>query len=126
MNNEGNEKISDITIFIMTEGHPGALNVLNRIVKETKLIDPQNALGGLGCILQLNDLQIYGSRIWDLYKDVCRESIVFTIGIFRALQLDITTPDVLNHAIDNNGEGVNVLDIMREIRKNINEFSKEN
>ena len=50
------------SIFKMSEGNPGALKVLmNMLQKENGLI----------YILTLDDMGIYGSKIWVGYKDHC-------------------------------------------------------
>jgi hypothetical protein len=92
----------------MSEGNPGAVNVLINLIEKTSEIDPQNFLGGLGPILTLDTLNVYGSRIWMLYKYVCKESVANIIGLIRSVQMGIISADVLNHAIDNFGDGLDV------------------
>ena len=48
----------------MVEGNPGAITVLLEFLK-------RNPDLGLIHILKLDDLGIYGSHIWMLWKDVC-------------------------------------------------------
>jgi hypothetical protein len=110
----------------MSDGNPGAMNVIMRIMEETKLIDPQSAFEGMGVILQLDELEIYADRIWMLFKDVCRENIVFTIGLLRAVQLGLVPRVDLTYAIDNRGDGLDVLDIMHKVRLHLTQFKKEN
>jgi len=87
----------------MSEGNPGALRVIMELYKETPTIDPQNLLGGLGPILDLDTLGIYGPRIWMLYKDVCGEDVAKTNWMLRAWQLGVISEDELNKRIDNYG-----------------------
>lgn len=49
-------------MFKMSEGNPGALRVLMEIFQKD---------GGLLYILTLDDMEIYGSKIWVGYKDHC-------------------------------------------------------
>lgn len=56
----------------MSDGNPGAMDVIAQMLKEGARIDPQSFLGGLGAVLALDTHRIYGPRIWMLYKDVCR------------------------------------------------------
>lgn len=74
-----------IAAITLAEGHPGALNVLLRIVDASEGIDPDNLLGGLGVMLDLETLEVYGARIWMLYKDVCGEDLVKTLAVFARL-----------------------------------------
>lgn len=87
----------------MSEGNPGAINVLMQLYKEVPNIDPQNILGGIGAILELDTLGVYGPRIWMLYKDVCGEDIANTNWMLRAWQLGIISEAELNKRIDNYG-----------------------
>lgn len=63
----GNEKItSDMNMMdmmmVMSEGNPGALNVLMQMMQ-----DPRSFMD----ILLLDSLDIRGSKIWMLYSDSC-------------------------------------------------------
>lgn len=104
--------------------NPGALNVLLGIVKEAENIDPCNGLGAFGPILMLDSLKIYADRIWMLYKDVCKESIVDTIGMIRACQLGIVSDFTLAGAIDNYGAGVDVKDCINKVREQLPDFGR--
>jgi hypothetical protein len=97
-----NDSFMDV-VMKMSEGNPGAISVLMQLMKEVPTIDPANVLGGLGPILEMDTLGIYGSRIWILYKDVCGEDIAKTNWMLRAWQLGLLTETELNHRIDNYG-----------------------
>ncbi|MFA5558174.1 MAG: hypothetical protein WDA59_01760 [Methanofastidiosum sp.] len=90
-------------MYKMSEGNPGAVSVLMQLYKEVPNIDPQNIMGGIGAILDLDTLGVYGPRIWMLYKDVCGEDIAKTNWMLRAWQLGIISEDELNKRIDNYG-----------------------
>jgi hypothetical protein len=64
----------------MGEGNPGGMNVLMQLV---------NSYGNQGfmSVLWLDTWEIYGSKLWVLYKDVCGESIENTYYLVRAAQL---------------------------------------
>ena len=66
------------SIMKLAEGNPGAMRVCSEIMKNGEKIDPQG-MGGFGSLLSIDSLGIYGSRIWLLYKDICRENLVYTI-----------------------------------------------
>jgi hypothetical protein len=90
-----------ITMFTkMSEGNIGGLTVLMSLFKETPTIDPQSGLGGLGPILMMDDMGIYGSHIWILFKDICGENIHSMIALLRAHQLGFVSEAQLKSAIN--------------------------
>jgi len=110
-------------LFKVSEGNPGALRVCMEIVKEGKQIDPDNIMGGIGVLLSLDDMEIYSSRIWMFYKDVCKESIVGMLAVLRARQLGFISDTIINHAIDNYGQGIDVKDCYRQVKKKLPHFA---
>jgi hypothetical protein len=105
----------------LSEGNPGAITVLTQLYKTGPIIDPDAILGGLAHLLSLDTLNIYGSRIWMLYKDVCKEDIVYTHAVLRACQLGIISRTSLQSAID----GVQKLDlnnILEAVREKLPAF----
>ena len=99
---ELNDSMLDV-VTKMSEGNPGALRVIMELFTEVPTIDPQNIMGGIGAILELDTLGVYGPRIWMLYKDVCGEDIAKTNWMLRAWQLGIISEVELNKRIDNYG-----------------------
>ncbi len=76
----------------LCEGNPGAASALARAARA----------GGDATIvlfLALDDLGIYGSRIWQLYKDVCGQRVLYFGAVVRATQLGFITEDELNEHI---------------------------
>lgn len=55
-------------ILKMSEGNPGAVNVLLRLLEDDPVMGPM-------VILHLDDMNIRGSQIWVAYKDFCREEL---------------------------------------------------
>ena len=53
----------------MSDGNPGALSVIVKFQKEDL---PEE---GIGYVMILDTLGIYGPDIWCLYKDVCDQNI---------------------------------------------------
>lgn len=92
----------------MSEGNPGAVIVCAMMLKQGKEIDPDDFMEGLGNLLGMDTLGIYGSRIWMLFKDVCGEDLRVTCAVLRAKQLGYVTAAKLNYAIDHRGEGIDV------------------
>jgi len=95
-------------VFKLGEGNPGALRVCCDLLTHGAKIDPQNALGGVGSLLQLDSCGIYGPRIWMLYKDVCGENLYHMVAVLRGWQLGIVGQEELDHAIDNYSDGLDV------------------
>lgn len=96
-------------VLAMTEGNKGAMSVIMKLSAHSKEIDPDAFGGGLSNILLLDTLNIYGWRIWGLFKDVCKENLTLMIAVLRAYQMGQlagVTKDALYHAIENRGEGI--------------------
>ena len=111
------------SIMKMCDGNPGGLTVLISLFKESPAIDPDDAFAGLGPILSLDSLGIYGSRIWMLYKDVCDQNIVNVLTVLRANQLGFLAEADLNHAIDNRGK-LDLPDLLKKVNSVIPDFAK--
>lgn len=71
----------------LSEGNPGAVTVCGLCLRDGGTIDPDGALGGLGVLMGLDTLGIYGDRIWLLYKDICGESVRNVCMLIRAWQM---------------------------------------
>ena len=78
-------------ILVMSDGIPGAIIVMANCIAKSDSIDPQNMLGGLGIILDLDTLKIYGSDIWILYSRYCWEDLTKFMAVLRAWQLGFLT-----------------------------------
>lgn len=109
----------------MVEGNPGALSVCVKLIKNTEQIDPQSFLGGFGKIMILDTFKIYGSRIWMLYKHVCNQDIVKTIGLLRACQLGFLPESALHLAIDNYGKGIDIDSLMNQVQECLPDFNQK-
>jgi hypothetical protein len=93
-------KLTDSTMDIVTkmsEGNPGAINVLIQMLTPNT-IDPDNRLGGLGAILMLDSLRIYGTDIYVLNSDICGRNLAKTLAVLRAVQLGLFSGDILKDA----------------------------
>lgn len=106
------------------EGNPGAISVIMQLIKNGSIIDPDAAFGELAHLLSLDTFGIYGPRIWMLYKDVCGEDLVNTIAVLRAVQLGKLSENVMNHAIDNYGEGIDTKSILEIVQTELPKFGK--
>ena len=79
-----NMSVREIVTVLAREGdtdgyNPGALSVLMQIVS---LKDPGDILAAL---LMIDIHEIYGSKLWIVYKDRCGEDITRTLEYLRSL-----------------------------------------
>lgn len=94
-------------VMAMSEGNPGAVRVIMETLKKTPAIDPENIFGGFGVLLNLDIYRFYGSKIWMLYKDLCGQDLVKTVGVVRAMQLGFVDALTVHAAIgDDHTPGV--------------------
>ena len=111
-------------IFVkMSDGNPGAVNVLMTIIQQGGGIDPTNMLGPLAPILSLDSCAIYGSRIWMLWKDVCGQRLPEFLAVLRAWQLGILTRERLDASIDGR-EAICVETLLAQVRERLPNFAK--
>ena len=76
-------------IVKMSEGNPGAVTVMTAL--DVARIDPDSVLGLFGPLFWFDTHRIYGGRIWEFFKDVCKSSQVNVLTVQRADQLRIKT-----------------------------------
>ncbi len=112
------------TIVVMAEGNPGAARVMADIMKQIDVIDPDSALGPLGPLCTLDNLDCYGPRIWMLYKNVCGENLIDTVGVLRAAQLGIVGDTDINAAIDGKTP-LDVADTLAKVRERLPSFGPD-
>lgn len=89
-------RLSDSILEIFTKmanGNPGAATVLAGLFKESPKIDPDAAMPEIMNIFALDDLGIYGSDIWILFKDSCCQNIEYLALLLRAFQLGFVDGD---------------------------------
>jgi hypothetical protein len=109
----------------MSMGNPGAISVICQILKDGALIDPDDAFGGLGTILHMDTWGIRGPKIWMLYKDVCGQDLVKTIGMTRAVQLGFLPSEILENGINNYGRGIDVDEYLKKVKEQLPRFGQE-
>lgn len=96
-------------VFVkMSDGNPGALNVLMTITKEHDEIDPQAMMGGLGAIMSLDTYEIYGTDIYILYNDKCNRDIRTMLMLMRATQLGFFSLTRLQEMAHDQSREVNI------------------
>lgn len=117
-------------IVKLARGNPGAVTALIELQTKTGQIDKESVydrshLSKHWGILTLDELEIYGPRIWMLYSDVCKKNIRHMVGLLRAFTLELIDAPTLNHAIDNYGEGLDITYIMAKLKKKLPTFRIE-
>lgn len=125
-------KLTDSTpgaVVKLAEGNPGAVVVCVELLKQTPVVDPDSALGGLGSLLSLDSLGLYGSDIWLLYKDICGEDIAKMIAMLRARQLGFLSKQQLVGAIKAAGAredtGLDVESLLKQVQEKLPRFGAE-
>jgi hypothetical protein len=109
-------------IMKLAEGNPGATRVCVDLLQESGNIDTDAAFGGFGTLLSLDTENVYGSQIWMLYKDVCKEKLWKMVAVLRACQLGFLSKSALHYAIDNYGKGINVDDLAKQVTERLKGF----
>lgn len=118
------DTVTDI-VFKMSEGNPGAVNVICGMIKDGGKIDPQGFLGGLGAVMLLDTYGVYGSRIYMLCKDVCKGDMVKLFAVIRGVQLGIIPEPTMHRAIDSRGEeGLDVEKLLIDVKKRLADFGR--
>lgn len=112
-------------VMAMSEGNPGAVVALADILQLAPIIDPDGAMGGLGAIMLLDTLNIWGSRLYCLWNDVCSKDTRAMIAVLRAWQLGQlagATKEAIDNAIDGRGRGLNVHLAINEVKRRLPNF----
>jgi hypothetical protein len=107
----------------MSDGNPGALDVMMKVLKDGEVIDPDSVMGGLGVILSLDTHDIYGSHIWILYKDISGSDLVTMCGLLRAVQLGFLSESELTSAISNHKmEAARIQEMVQKVKELLPKF----
>ena len=108
----------------MSDGNPGALTVCAMMLKQGAEIDPDSSMGGLGNLLDMDTLGIYGPQIWMLFKDVCSQDLRVTCALLRAWQLGFVSDVGLRAAIDNYGDGIDIPALVAKVEERLPKFQR--
>lgn len=127
MNTKLELKDNVITVVTkMSEGNPGALNILMQLLSTSNDIEPDNLMGGMGTILNLDSYGIYGSDIYVLFNDICDSDLVLFTAVLRACQLGLFDARVLSDATqrqDRTGRNmIPVNDLYEQVREKLPSF----
>ncbi len=77
----------ETAILKLSGGVGGAIEVLAEVVKQGAAIHPELESSGIGHLLLLDELGIYGTDIYILYRDKCGSDIRQLLLLLRAAQL---------------------------------------
>lgn len=115
-------------VLAMSEGYPGAMTVLMNSIEKSPSIDPDAAmLGGFSFLMNLDTFGIYGSDIWILYKDICRENLSHAIGLVRAVQCGCVSKNDLLEAIKaERGHRLDVQSALVKLKETLPNFQLDN
>lgn len=93
--------LSDNTATIvlkMSNGNPGAMNTIIELFQKGNEIDPDDPICGLGRVLFLDTLGIYGTDIYVLYNDICERDLAKMCAVLFAVQFGFFNGAVLKDA----------------------------
>lgn len=113
-------------VVTMSEGNPGGMTVCADALKHGKFIDPDSAFEGFGVLLDLDTHGIYGSRIYMLWNDVCKRNLAHMMAVLRADQMGQLagcSDRVIQHAIDNYGEGLDLPAVLAAVKAELPNFN---
>ena len=106
----------------LSEGNPGAISVIASLFSTSKLVDPDSIImGGFGVLLNLDQLEISGSDIWVMYKDICKEDIIDTHALIRAAQLGVVSREYVRKQISSGGS-IDMKEIKSRVQGKLPEF----
>jgi len=91
-----------LSIFTkLSDGNPGAFTVLLRAMEYTAKYHQEGCdAGGMYMLEILDTIGVYGSDIWLLYKDICKENIEHFIQVLKAYQYGFVDEATIHEAID--------------------------
>jgi hypothetical protein len=126
---KGNDSIKDVVVK-MSEGNPGALDVIMQMLERGAVIDPDDFMGGLGGVLFLDTLGIYGWKIYVLYNDLCERDLPRMLAVLRSVQLGFFDGETLKRAVsvqDRSGKSfVPVEDLCQQVKQRLPNFKFNN
>lgn len=84
----------------MCEGIPGALNVMLAVITKGSKHDPNCPDVPFAVVGMLDEMGIYGSRLWILYSDVAGAKLGRFLAIIRAFQLGFLKEEEIDASIE--------------------------
>lgn len=118
---ELNDSVTSATMKL-AEGNPGAITAMIELIKNSH-IDKDSAWGQFGPLMALDTLEIYGPKIWQLWKDVCKMEPLKVYTVFRAHQYGLITKADVLYAVDN-GRIFNFEGLLAKLQEQLPNFGK--
>lgn len=118
-------------MILMSDGNPGAIIALSEIMQANPRVDPDSSLGGWSGMLFLDTLDIYGSDIWLLFKDICGQDPVKVLALLRAVQMGLMDRNELKNGIESARRGPSTLtaerveEALAMVKKKLPRFASE-
>lgn len=114
----------------MADGNPGAVTAMMELLQDDNKTDPDSFIGGIGNILSLDTIGIYGTDIYVLWSDICGRDIVKMISLLRGHQLGFITSELLKEISgrqDRSGKSlIDIEDIYKKVCDYLPNFDKTN
>ena len=109
--------LNDLMVDVVTnmsEGNPGAINVMMTMLANGQEIDPQFA-DPIVAIMLLDTYEIYGSSIFNLYKYQCKQDIRLLLMLIRAVQLGFLDSQLLKARADDQTHAIQLTDYQMKV-----------
>lgn len=115
----------------LVEGNPGAVKAIRSVSEVYEQIDPDSAFGVLSPLLALDSHEIYGSSIYVLYNDKCKNDPRKFILLLRAVQLGLFSERKLQEMAADQMYEINLTEeewekIDKEVCETLPDFQKNN
>lgn len=111
-------------LYKLSEGVPGAVTVLVEWLHRGADIDP-DACHPLIQMSSLDDIDLVGSQIWVLFKDVCGHDLRRMLGVLRARQLGyLDTAALIGAVRDGRGHGLDIDALVHRVEQCFPNFQK--
>lgn len=111
----------------VSEGNLGAVAACTELLEHGEQIDPDATLGGFSFLFLLDTLNIRGVRLCKLWDHVCDRDVVKMMSVLRAYNLGRLAgidEKTLQHAIDNQGEGIDLDIVMMAVQARLPKFNR--
>ena len=113
------EMLSDY-VTLLSQGNPKARQILEGLMGMAAY--SQDFKAKMNLLMVFDSLNIQGDRIVKLNESIGKWDPKRTIGVLRAHQLGIIDKQTLDHAIDNQGEGLDVTTTLQKLSVKILEM----
>jgi len=128
---ESRIKLSDNMISAvakMSNGNPGAMTFMMKLITDAEKIDPGNQMGGLHSMLLADTFGIYGTDLYVLWSDICNRNTGLAMAMLTGAQLGIISGKLLADACsrqDYSGRDmIDVESVYKKVCEKVESFDK--